>query len=109
MVANHHAGPFVCSYCSASRKRAHESDWAYFTRCSHILSQFYKHVHMCETDGEAVVGCEAAASAFYLHFASRLCSANATSFLIRDLTVIFLGFPSFSELFVSQREIETEN
>lgn len=109
MVANHPNGPFVCSYCSASRKKAHESDWAYFTRCSHILSQFYKHVHMCETDGEAVVGCGAAASAFYLHFASRLCSANATLFVIPDLMVIFIGFPSFSELFVSKRESETEN
>lgn len=78
-VTNHPAGPFVCSYCSASRKRAHESAGAYFTRCSHILSQFYKRVHMCEVDSEAVVGCEPAAFAFYLYFA-RLCFANTTDF-----------------------------
>lgn len=61
-----------------------------------ILSQFYKHVLMCETDSEAVVGCEAAASALYLHFASRLCSANTTLFLILG----FDGhFPWFSLVF----------
>lgn len=36
---NHPAGPFVCPYCSASRKRAHESAWGYFSRCSLTVSQ----------------------------------------------------------------------
>lgn len=65
---------------------------------------------MCETDGEAVVGCEAAASAFYLILHQDCVLLHHTTlFLIQDLTVIFLGFPSFSELFVSIREIQTEN
>lgn len=60
---NHPAGPFVCPYCSASRKRAHESAQGYFTRCSHILNQIYNHVRlpMCETKSETeIVGCQAA-------------------------------------------------
>lgn len=108
-VANHPAGPFVCSYCSASRKRAHESDWAYFTRCSHILSQFYKCVHMCEMDSEAVVGCEAAASAFYLHFASRLCFANTTDFKYEKVfngkfSFVFTCFQCFFIVLIRSRQ-----
>lgn len=64
---NHPAGPFVCPYCSASRKRAHESARGYFTRCSHVLNQIYGcvRVPVCETERETeIVGCICVAATF---------------------------------------------
>lgn len=71
----------------------------YFTRCSHILSHFYKRVHMCEMDRKAVVGWEAAASCFLIFILHRDCVLPILQIFNRRKSLM-VSFPLVSELCV---------
>lgn len=83
---NHSAGSFVCPYCSASRKRAHESAQGYFTRCNIVLNQTVC-ARACVRDGDSRLSLRGCSLSFMFY---GLCSTDRLGVWLEVLVWQFL-------------------